>query len=196
MVTKGERTKKNIVESARVLFAEYGFHAVTMKDICDSTGLSRGGLYRHYGSTDAIFEELFQELSQSNIDCFHKKMEEGVSAVLILTEALAELEEEMSDELASLSLAIYEYAATKNNHFFEELNTLGRRKWETLIQYGVRRGEFRNIDPRPVIDLLLYSYQGVRLWSRIITIAREDTHRMLEKVKELLVDDNHLSGEE
>ncbi len=195
MVTKGERTKKNIVESARVLFAEQGFNAVTMKDICDSTGLSRGGLYRHYGSTDAIFEELFQELSQSNIDCFQKKMEEGVSAVLILTEALAELEEEMSDEKASLSLAIYEYTATKNNHFFEELNTLGRRKWETLIQYGVSRGEFRNIDANPVIDLLLYSYQGVRLWSRIITIDREDTHRMLEKVKEVLVNDNHLSRE-
>lgn len=48
MSNKGEETKKMIKEKACSLFARKGFKNVTMKDICIETGLSRGGLYRHY----------------------------------------------------------------------------------------------------------------------------------------------------
>ena len=44
MGTKGEKTKRFICENAFQLFAEKGFKDVTMKDICEKTGLSRGGL--------------------------------------------------------------------------------------------------------------------------------------------------------
>ncbi len=42
---KGEKTKQDIREKAYQLFVEKGFKEVTMKDICELTGLSRGGLY-------------------------------------------------------------------------------------------------------------------------------------------------------
>lgn len=54
MGAKGEKTKQLICESAFCLFAEKGFKDVTMKDICERTKLSRGGLYRHYESTSQI----------------------------------------------------------------------------------------------------------------------------------------------
>ena len=54
MGTKGDKTKKNICEEAYILFSKRGYKDVTMKDICDKTGLSRGGLYRHYESTEQI----------------------------------------------------------------------------------------------------------------------------------------------
>ena len=44
MSLKGEKTKQDIREKAYQLFAEKGFKDVTMKDICELTGLSRGGL--------------------------------------------------------------------------------------------------------------------------------------------------------
>ena len=50
MGKKGEITKQFILDKAFGLFAENGFHRVTMKDICDRTDLSRGGLYRYYSS--------------------------------------------------------------------------------------------------------------------------------------------------
>ena len=57
MGKKGEDTKKLIREKAVSLFARKGFKNVTMKDICSVTGLSRGGLYRHYNSTQQIFSD-------------------------------------------------------------------------------------------------------------------------------------------
>lgn len=46
MGLKGELTKQDIREKAYQLFAQKGFKEVTMKDICELTGLSRGGLCR------------------------------------------------------------------------------------------------------------------------------------------------------
>lgn len=36
-----------------------------MKDICEATGLSRGGLYIHYGSTQQIFSDIVNEIMSS-----------------------------------------------------------------------------------------------------------------------------------
>ena len=46
-MTKGEQTKHRIAMTAKGLFGEKGYLGVTMKDICQQTGLSRGGLYAH-----------------------------------------------------------------------------------------------------------------------------------------------------
>ena len=62
MGNKGEETKKLIREKACSLFARKGFKNVTMKDICVATGLSRGGLYRHYDSTQQVFSEIIDDL--------------------------------------------------------------------------------------------------------------------------------------
>ena len=58
MGKNGEKTKQLIREKACYLFSQKGFKNVTMKDIFLETGLSRGGVYRHYDSTQKIFLEI------------------------------------------------------------------------------------------------------------------------------------------
>lgn len=73
---KGSETKRLIKEQAYKLFAIRGFKDVTMKDICEITGLSRGGLYRHYDSTDQIFSEIIETFLVAQNNSFKEKMEE------------------------------------------------------------------------------------------------------------------------
>jgi len=49
-----------ILDAALVEFAERGFAATRMDDIARRSGLSKGGLYAHFGSKDAVFEALLQ----------------------------------------------------------------------------------------------------------------------------------------
>ena len=65
MGNKGSKSKNRILEVSRTLFAKKGFSAVSMQDICTATGLSRGGLYRYFGSTEEIFIAIIEE-EQSN----------------------------------------------------------------------------------------------------------------------------------
>nr|WP_288824271.1 TetR/AcrR family transcriptional regulator [uncultured Clostridium sp.] len=186
MGSKGELTKQLILEKAYELFAVKGFTQVTMKDICDKTGLSRGGLYRHYENTDHIFEEIIKSFSEGSIDNINEKMNRGIKADIILDELFSVLEEEMLNKKDSLSLAIYEYAVTTKSDLFEKINDIGRKKWQRLLNYGMERGEFIKTNPEPIIDLLLYSYQGVQMWSNITDISRSQISEMLQKIKEML----------
>ena len=55
MSAKKERTREQILEKSYGLFARDGFDRVTMKAVCEATGLSRGGLYSHFSGTGEIF---------------------------------------------------------------------------------------------------------------------------------------------
>ena len=63
-----------------------------MKDICEKTGLSRGGLYRHYESTEQIFLEIVNFLMGNQQNEFYKKMQKGTPAAEILCDVLTRYE--------------------------------------------------------------------------------------------------------
>ena len=53
---KGEITRLAIEEAAITLFMEQGYHATSMRQIADNTGLALGGIYNHFSSKEEIFE--------------------------------------------------------------------------------------------------------------------------------------------
>jgi AcrR family transcriptional regulator len=58
ILTKGERTRQAIIESAYTLFLEQGYAATSMRQIAEKSGLALGGIYNHFASKEAIFSEL------------------------------------------------------------------------------------------------------------------------------------------
>lgn len=116
MISKKERTREAILSVTYELFAREGFNKITMKDICEATGMSRGGLYSHFGSTREVFEAILEKINQKDEMNFQKEMEAGVSAVDILDRALMQMRDE-------------------------------------------------------IVNVILYAYQGIRMWSRIIKMS-------------------------
>ncbi|MEH6548180.1 MAG: TetR/AcrR family transcriptional regulator [Sneathiella sp.] len=51
-----EKTRANIIETARVLFNRYGFQNVTIDMVMAEAGLTRGGFYNHFKNKEALFE--------------------------------------------------------------------------------------------------------------------------------------------
>lgn len=56
-----EDRKKEIRQAAIKVFLDKGFRNTVMNDIMEATGLSRGGLYHHYGSTYEILYDIMLE---------------------------------------------------------------------------------------------------------------------------------------
>lgn len=52
-------TKMQIVEYAIQLYKEYGYHNVTVKDICEKCGLTRSAFYYHFKSKEEILDNYF-----------------------------------------------------------------------------------------------------------------------------------------
>lgn len=54
-VTHKAETRKRIVASARKLFNRRGFNAVSIDEIMEDAGLTRGGFYKHFGAKDELY---------------------------------------------------------------------------------------------------------------------------------------------
>jgi len=54
MASKGEKTRADIVDSARRLFYEHGYDGTSFTQIVDATGLFRGNIYHYFKTKDEI----------------------------------------------------------------------------------------------------------------------------------------------
>lgn len=187
MGRKGIQTKALIKSKAYQLFADRGFSKIIMKDICEACNLSRGGLYRHYGSTQAIFEEILDGVAAETNAVVQDGIQGGVSAVELLDNLLERLRREMLDKTRSLSYAVYEYSCTCKSDFMLRMNYEAEQKWQSLIVYGIRRGEFLAVDAKTMADMILYVYQGIRMWSRVIPMDEETVGNIIKKIRKDLV---------
>ncbi len=187
MVTKKERTRGTIIDASYALFAQKGFKQVTMKDVCEVTGMSRGGLYSHFSGTDELFEAVLEKITEKSATDFQTEIKNGTSAVIILEKALDGMEEEMKHPEGSLSIALYEYAETIDTGVMEQLNRNAKEKWKMLIRYGIKRGEFQEVNIDEIVNVILYSYQGVRMWSRIIPMKSKTIRSITDHLKKQLI---------
>jgi len=57
---KDPNSKENIIKTAFILFLQKGYKEVTIKNIMEVTGLSKGAIYHHFNSKEEIYEATLQ----------------------------------------------------------------------------------------------------------------------------------------
>lgn len=63
----GRDTRQKILDSARKLFNIHGYNGVSLQDIADTVGISKGNLTYHFGKKEEIMEELLLENQPSDL---------------------------------------------------------------------------------------------------------------------------------
>src|ERR1700681_2314642 len=58
-MTKGEQTRRKIVEAAAPIFNQHGYEGSSLNDLMQATGLEKGGIYRHFSSKEELAAEAF-----------------------------------------------------------------------------------------------------------------------------------------
>ena len=184
MNNKGQNTINRIKSEAMKLFLQRGYKDVSMQDICNACNLSKGGLYRHFGSKSEILLSLVQAERQYDVQ---EQMGKGTPAVDILNQYLDIFYQNMLMSDRSLAFALYEYAVTEKDSglLCEDESDIGI--WKSLISYGISRGEFNDVDYRSVMNTLLYAYRGIRMWSRAISIDENVPRSVIEMIKHTVI---------
>ena len=62
--TKGQRTRKNILNCARKVFARAGYVTLRMSDVAEESGVSMGALYRYFQNKDDLFVNLIGDIHE------------------------------------------------------------------------------------------------------------------------------------
>ncbi|HEX6391769.1 MAG TPA: TetR/AcrR family transcriptional regulator [Solirubrobacteraceae bacterium] len=68
MAARYDRKRREVVDAAAQAFAQRGYHATSIDDLVDATGLARGGLYHYIGSKQALLIEVFDVLMAPLLD--------------------------------------------------------------------------------------------------------------------------------
>lgn len=58
-MSKGDATRKRIIETSAALFNQRGYEGCSLNAIMDATGLEKGGIYRHFESKEELAAEAF-----------------------------------------------------------------------------------------------------------------------------------------
>jgi TetR/AcrR family transcriptional repressor of nem operon len=58
-LTKGEDTRRMILQRSAEVFNRKGYYGASMADIMEATGMEKGGIYRHFDSKDDLALEAF-----------------------------------------------------------------------------------------------------------------------------------------
>lgn len=60
MQQRSEETRGKILSSAQALFAQHGYDATGVAEICQAAGVSKGAFYHHFPSKQAVFLQLLE----------------------------------------------------------------------------------------------------------------------------------------
>ena len=63
-----ENTKEQILRVALSLFSRRGYEAVSVSDIAGELGITKGALYRHYESKQAIFDAILRRMEERDTE--------------------------------------------------------------------------------------------------------------------------------
>lgn len=166
-------TKEYILKTSLLLFLQKSYKEVTMREIVDKTGLSKGAFYHYFASKEELFKEIlhlmmamgntnYQEYPKDSLYSFYQYYIQMAQAS---HEQLNQLFGENSDGKLPFNffLILFE-AMTKYPEFLEmeyAQYESGLVAWSEVIKIAKERGEINsNSTEKEIADLFLLSTDG------------------------------------
>lgn len=190
MGTKGDMTKKTIQNAAFLLFADQGYRSVAMQDICNKTGLSKGGLYRHYSSKSQIFTDILASLQNEEGERECAAIKNNDSALEVLNDFLSHMAQDLRKDSVNINIALYEFCIDNKMGIGKEIITNQYKQGEatlvSLIEYGISRGEFQTEDPKAVSATILFLMEGLRMCGEVLDIPNQIIDGVFQQIREMV----------
>ena len=160
--------RKIILESAKQVFAQKGFHAATMEEISELAEFSKGAIYNYFENKETLFVELINEKLNDIIKIIKEnvpKMENPEAKIIKMTELILNFFEDEKETFRIIQTVRFKYDSGEKNKLH---NTIHQKYVEyynfiiNVIKEGISAGLLKNIDPQ------LLSMQLIGLIHQII----------------------------
>jgi TetR/AcrR family transcriptional repressor of nem operon len=174
LTTKGEKTRRRIVERAAGVFNTKGYFGTSMTDLVREIGLEKGGIYNHFASKEELALEAFDYAVGTMQERFQAALEgeegalERLFAVVDVLGGLAE-DPPVAGGCPVLNTAV------ESDDAHMELKDRAREAMNgwlrligSIIKEGVRNGELRpGTDARETASVVVATLEGAVMLSRL-----------------------------
>lgn len=190
MGDKSLQKRKYIIERAREVFYINGYRAVTMKDIVEACGISRGGLYLHFASTKELFEAVLEE-EGADIDALLQDVQDQIftpgERLLLYLDGQKKI---ILKKKASLAAAVYEYMfenkASEEDNLVKKQFDRSAAALEQLIEEGVEQEWMVCEDACEAACNILYTLEGLKALSLVSTVTAETVDKEIAYIMGIL----------
>ncbi|MGG6310786.1 TetR family transcriptional regulator [Paenibacillus macerans] len=190
---KKEQRSLQILHAAKRVFSEKGYGPVTLKDIIEETGMSRGWIYLYYQTKEDIFEALLDHL-----DAEHERfIEELTASSPSIWEVIQSIYAQFLAELrrsppGGLMAAFYEYFLigwrdeTRRKLLLKRYEK-GISEFADLLRTGVERGEFSPVMEIMDISRIAAAYQeGIMTHSIAVGVEKTNSEMQFKALLQYL----------
>jgi TetR/AcrR family transcriptional regulator, cholesterol catabolism regulator len=160
--------REEIVDTSARVFAQRGYHATGLTELCAANGLGKGALYHYIRSK----EELLAAIHDRVMDEVMAGADRVAHAGGAPTAQLQMLGEELLDVIHRYPdhvwVFLHEFPALTDERAeqFRVRRRSYERRVEDVLRAGVEAGEFRDVDPRLTALAWLGMHNYTYLWLR------------------------------
>jgi len=163
---KQRKTKtRKILDAARLVFCRKGFLAVTMQDIIDECGISRGGIYIYYSSVDEIFLDVMKQHNKERLSRINKSVHDHEPFDGVLESYMTRQKKRLIHFENSLFRAYCEYIFSKPKaavHAFRDMQLDHlRSSVMSILMLGVHQDIIRNENITRLADHFMVTIDGM-----------------------------------
>jgi len=168
MQTEARPVREKILAAAVQLFAEYGYHASTMRDIARVTGIQAASIYYHYVNKQALLVEIMDTHMRTLNANLERIVQKQAPIRQRLHEAIASHIRLHTTYKAEFFIIDTEIRALEGEYRTAILAL--RDRYESLVQEllreGVQQGIFRPLDVKVASYALIAMCTEVATWFR------------------------------
>ena len=154
-----EARPSELTAAALELFVEKGFAATRLEDVAAHAGVSKGTLYLYFDSKEALFKAVIEEGIVPRFVAAEQRMAafEGGSEELLKHLLSSWWQQIGNTPLAGVVKLIM--SESRNfpevaQYYHDQVIVHGRSLMRAVLERGIARGEFRNVDVETAIDVI------------------------------------------
>lgn len=164
----GKRRRVDVVRAARRVFSQKGYHGASMRDLGEAVGLRSGSLYAHIASKSELLFEVLDDGADQFLAALAPIASSGASARERLRQAYRAHVEVVAGHIETATVFFHEWRFLEGERRAAILEKRDRYEamWRRIVEDGIRRGEFRTVDPRLATIWLLSAANWMYQWYR------------------------------
>lgn len=183
---RSETTRQKILDAAIDLFSEVGYATAGLGEIIERAGMTKGALYHHFDSKEALATAIIEQGTILTSDAFRRvcessspALENVIHGVFVVTDLL------VSDKKVS--------TAEQLTRALAEFNPVATQVWSSRLdaitaqaRLAIAEGDLRDgLDPEVVSESILNALLGAQLLAK--TADGNDHTKRLTRSLELLL---------